>query len=261
MAPNEVREEAWRKYIDLYYRRPPIPAIGLDDYDDDNDDDTAYKPKGTGDKFVRERGSTGFFSISTEVSDIKKITTKLREEKDDDTESFSAKAKAERSLSLESEVGFTPRETIRPLTAELELDAFNYPSESDFRRILSAPAKIRVPIFAARNRKSMVKFLKPIDVPPASDFPHNFRTIRDLNRQITADSDDRQKSFNENRRAMGMLPVAPDGYLPNSIIVALYKELEKEAPVVEEEKEWRPKSLTQKQLEELEEYDKKVWYS
>jgi len=56
---------------------------------------------------------------------------------------------------------------------------------------------------------------------------------------------------------MGMLPIAPDGYLPNSIIVALYKELKKTTPVEEKDEDWKPKALTEEQLEELEENEKR----
>ena len=263
IASKSVRTEAWRKYLDLFYKRKPIPAIGLSEDDDDNadDDETAYKPKQVGGTFVPEPSNKGFFSVSADVSDIKKFTAQLRENEDNKEEKLNDKIKSERSRSIDSQPRFLWEETTRPLSAELRAEFYPNSSYVLLRRILSAPAKIRVPEFAA-NRKPSVKFLKPIDVPPVSDFPENLQTLRNVNKKITADVDTQAESFNKNRKAKGLLPIAPDGYLPNSIIVALYKELKKEEPAEEkEEEDWKPKGLTQEQLDELKKYERKVLLS
>ena len=255
-----VREEAWKKYLDLFYTRKPIPPIGAkddSDGDDDDDDENGYRPKERSDKFFSERGNTGFFSISTDVSNIKRLTAELKEKEKEKTED--GNTEPESLPSFKSEQNFPLRETARPLSVGLRADIYHNPPYSLLRRILSAPPKIRVPELTI-NRKSMVKYLKPIDVPKASDFPQNTLTLRNINRETAADADNHQGLFNENREAMGMLPIAPDGYLPNSIIVALYKELKKTTPVEEKDEDWKPKALTEEQLEELEENEKRVLY-
>ena len=237
-----------------------MPAIGK--FDDD-EDETSYKPIEVKDKFIPERGNTGFFSISTEISEIKKITKNLREKEDDKSLETKSKKKVERSLSFEAVAELPRKEIARPLSVGLRPEFHASSPYTLLRRIMSAPPKIR----ASVNRNdclmivSKAKTPKPIDVPPANDFPHNFETLRNLNKKVAEDAERRQKSFNQSRKEMGMLPVAPDGYLPNSIIVALYKELKKEEKPVEEETDWKPKGLTQQQLEELEEYNKRVSYT
>ena len=258
-APPSIREEAWKKYLDLFYTRKPIPPIGTkdDSDDDDYDDEKGYRPKERSDKFFSERGNTGFFSISTDVGNIKRLTAELKEkekEKNDDIN-----MEPESLPSFKSEQNVPLRETTRPLSVALKADMYHNRPFSLLRRILSAPPKIRVPEVTI-NRKSMVKYLKPIDVPRASDFPQNTTTLRNISRETAADADNKQGLFNENREAMGMLPIAPDGYLPNSIIVALYKELKKTSPVVEKDDDWKPKALTQEQLDELEENENRVLY-
>ncbi|XP_065064504.1 WD repeat-containing protein 97-like isoform X2 [Rhopilema esculentum] len=252
-APSEtVREEAWRKYLDIFYNRSSVPVIDNNLMDDE--DEEQYTPYEARDSYKPDRNNTGFFSISTEPSDIKKMATKLKELDTEKKETNNCKTENERSLSWSSEFGSRNREMTRPLSVGLRPDIHERSQLVLLRRILSAPPKFK----SFKNLTDIKKGsdavevgTRIIEVPLAPDFPSNFETLRNLNRSIT----DRQKTFNENRKARGMLPVAPDGYLPNSIIVALYKELKKEEKV--EEKEWKPKQLTEKQLEELETFKKR----
>lgn len=250
-----VREEAWKKYLNLFYNRKPIASVESND-DDENDVD--YKPQESRDRYNPERGNTGFFSIRSEVSDIKKLTAQLKQ-KDEDIETKGV-TKVERSLSLETENESPHKVIARPLSVGLRPEFHNTSPYALLRRILSAPPKFR----SSKHRSEVGEFrmakakkLKPICVSAAADFPSNAETLRNLNKNMTEDMDRRQKSFNERRKEQGMLPIAPDGYLPNSIVVALYKELKKEEEPTEEE-EWKPKMLTQQQLDELEEYSKRV---
>ena len=259
ISKRAVREEAWKRYLDLFYSRKPIPAIGSSE-DHEDEDESSYKPENTRDQFIPDRGNTGFFSISSGVTDIRKMTSKLKEKDNDDNRAGIKLFKKERSLSNSSESEPSRKDFARPLSVGLRPEFHSNGPYATLRRILSAPPKFRV---FTDDREAITrdlpkaKALRPIYVEPASDFPSCSETLRSLNRKITVDADSRQESFNLSRKERGILPVAPDGYLPNSVVVALYKELKKENVAVEEQ-EWQPKELTQQQLDELEEHKRGV---
>jgi len=53
-----------------------------------------------------------------------------------------------------------------------------------------------------------------------------------------------------------MFVIAPDGFIPNSVVVAMFKDLREESK--EEEDTWKPPQLTAEQLAELESRKKKL---
>ena len=76
----------------------------------------------------------------------------------------------------------------------------------------------------------------------------NKRSVRKFKEILYADESDSEA-----------LPVAPDGVLPNSVIMALYKELRRES-VGDGLKDWKPFELTAEQLAEINNFNsKKVW--
>ena len=234
-----------------------MPPIGTEATKDDEED---YTPLEGRDNFQRsERGNTDFFSISTENSYIKKLTKDRKErETQKKTEMWDKMKKKERSQSLTSDIVTPVEESTRPLSVAMLPEFHTNSPYSLLRRILSAPPKMKVPKLGLTGDIGPKHPVIPaIEVPPAKDFPSNFETLRNLNRKISEKVDAPDTSFNTNRKENGMLPVAPDGYLPNSVIVALYKELKKEEPV-KEEKEWKCVPLTQEQLDELEAFYKRV---
>lgn len=46
--------------------------------------------------------------------------------------------------------------------------------------------------------------------------------------------------------------VAPDGFIPNSVVVAIFKDIKSETPAEDPAKIWKPPSLTAEQVAEIE---------
>lgn len=233
-----------------------MPPIGTEAAKDDEEDYTPFEGR---DNFQRsERGNTDFFSISTENSYIKKLTKEREQREAQKKTEMRDKLKKERSQSLTSDIVTPVEESTRPLSVALLPEFHTSSPYSLLRRILSAPPKMRVQKLGLAGDIGPKRPVIPaIEVPCAKDFPSNFETLRNLSKQISEKADAPDTSFNANRKESGMLPIAPDGYLPNSVIVALYKELKKEEPA-KEEKEWKCVPLSQQQLDELEAFYKRV---
>ena len=98
--------------------------------------------------------------------------------------------------------------------------------------------------------------LEQIEVSAAGEYPRNENTKRTVNKQIV-------RRLEQNQHAhipkYDGLPVAPDGFIPNSVVVALYRELRRETgrDSVNTDK-WKPKELTEEQLAEIEGLNKNV---
>ncbi len=264
IASESVREEAWKKYLNIFYRNPVLPPIKSEA---DSDNEETYTPVEERDHFTPERGNTGFFSISAKQADIKRLAMNVDKLKQEIKDKQAQKARDKRSASLLSEPGSIKKENARPLSVGLRPEFQDTVPYSRLRRVLSAPGRPEKHLVRDDSDDSSSdeenkptdspQERKVIDVSVAEDFPSNIQTLRNLNRQITDDVQTTEKSSsNLSRKERTVLPIAPDGYLPNSVVVALYKELKREETV---EEEWKPRELTQQQLEELEEYNKRVW--
>ena len=256
-APESVREEAWNKYLDIFYKRPSLPVI---DTGGAAYSDVMYTPVETRDEYNPERTNSGFFSISSQQKDIKRMAMNKKDKMRKELIKKRTK-KDERSLSLSLETSSLKKETGRPLSVGLHPEFHLESPFSHLRRVSSAPSgRTFTGVHSFEDSCSddeVVTAAQPIviDVPVARDFPSNVESLRNLNKKITDDIDNKKNLFNKGRKEQGMFPVAPDGYLPNSVVVALYKELKKEEVF---EDVWKPRELTEAQMKELEEFAKRV---
>ena len=98
--------------------------------------------------------------------------------------------------------------------------------------------------------------LEKIDAGDTTDYPQNENATRAVNKQIVARLEQTVNAHAPNHES---LPVAPDGFIPNSIVAALYRELRRESS--ENEKftdKWKPRELTEEQMAEIEKLNLKV---
>eukprot|EP00794_Sanderia_malayensis_P018922 gene18922-20826_t len=260
---QSVREEAWQKYLNIFYRNPVLPPIPNKA---DMDQEPDYTPTEERDHYTPERGNTGFFSISAKQAlNIDKLKQEIKDE-------LNSKARKKRSDSILSETAYSlwKKETERPLSVGLHPELHVVADKCPMRRVLSAPGRpgkrlARTKSSSDSTDGSSSDEMEPgdssderkvIDVSAAEDFPSSKQALRNLNRQITDELDSKDNLPPSSRKKeRSTLPIAPDGYLPNSIVVALYKELKREETV--EEERWKPVELTQQQMDELEAFNRR----
>ena len=96
------------------------------------------------------------------------------------------------------------------------------------------------------------EILKPMPLNVhANQYPTKEDTVQEISKTVVKNYSAFDGMFFEDTKGFKTLPIAPDGFLPNSVVVALYRELRKEGEATEEDEEWRPKNLTEDQLAEL----------
>ena len=244
--------------MDLFYKRPPRPTSDLDS---ENSDEEYCVPNQEEDTFQPERGQTGFFSVSSNLSDVAQMRKNLEEiENQKQQERQKLLGRKERTLSTTSSRRSSKQFT-RPLSVGHCVEFQTEKPNAHLRRVQSAivgPDFPELTINLLAYKKDNVSNKAIIDVSAAEDFPSSAQTIRQVNKRLTSSIEKTDRSvLHSNRKEHGMLPIAPDGYLPNSIVVALYKELKKKEEE-EQQDDWKPKQLTGEQLAELEEFNKRV---
>lgn len=135
----------------------------------------------------------------------------------------------------------------RPFTMETESEIFSH-EETSSRVSHSAPLHKRdfrshpiEPPLVSRNRDRYV-----VDVPKSNRYPSPSHSRQLVSQRLSrlashhgADDEDED-----------VFVIAPDGFIPNSVVVAMFKDLREESK--EEADTWKPPQLTAEQLAELE---------
>ena len=255
-----VRGKAFERYLDIFYKKPAVQIPDEDELDDDlgpkYEEQDVYSP---------ERGPAGFFSISrqstrsrksqpspaklakpelTSRSPVKPVIPELMSLSLPEFEPVKPLEETEGSSGGEEEHPRTESPDERPLSRETDDSKFvgrrtisrvstSAPS-GDFRSLPLEPPLL--------NRDRYV-----IDVPKSNRYPSSGlcrHVVAQRVSQMASESlpDDDEESF----------VIAPDGYIPNSVVVALFKDFREEPKEEAEGKvPWKPPQLTAEQLAEL----------
>ena len=246
------REGTFERYLNLFYKRPNIPYPEDDpvDYDDNFIVrlDDSYTPNPNAD---------GFFAINAGKSDMAKIKADLRKKREEymrrkqQYSDENVEVKQVRSLSITTDtVDVKVEKTARkkhPLSAST-----TYVERLQAVKDIASSKKHKDFNFTSEK-------LETIEI-SSKEYPKNENVSRKINKKIVKKID--QSLYHQHSSNQDMLPVAPDGFLPNSVVVALYKELRREVTEEEQLKKWKPKILTDEQLSEINSFNnKKVRYS
>lgn len=250
-----MKDDAFNRYLAIFYKRPDVQIPEEDD--DEREEGPEYEEPDT---FTPDQQPVGFFGIQ------KKSKSELKTRK----EQRPTIKQEIMSLSMPEfqPLAAPPREPEEEEEEEEEEDRREFVvsrqgTQADFEDVVED----QKPDFDSQKRShSMVNIktqryttmaVEPpligsptrdrylIDVPKTARYPSSTmcrhmiarQTAREYSRRVP-DSDDE-----------GFV-IAPDGHLPNSVIVALFKDMKPETPEVK--KEWKPPSLTAEQLAEIE---------
>lgn len=130
------------------------------------------------------------------------------------------------------------------------------------RAILSASTSYVERLRALKKSRQQNDFrfcsdkLEKIDAGDTTDYPQNENATRAVNKQIVARLEQTVNAHAPNHKS---LPMAPDGFIPNSIVAALYRELRRESNDNEKfTDKWKPRELTEEQMAEIEKLNLKV---
>lgn len=141
----------------------------------------------------------------------------------------------------------------RPFTMQTESEIFSH-EETSSRVSHSAPSHRKAfrshpigPPLVNRDRDRYV-----VDVPKSKRYPSPSQSVQLVSQRLS-----RMASHKAEVEDEDMFVIAPDGFIPNSVVVAMFKDLREESK--EEAEPWKLPQLTAEQLAELESR-KKVSY-
>ena len=243
-----VREEAFDRYMDIFYKRPHMPVL-----EDDLESNLGLKYEEE-DVYAPER-SSGFFSISGQSAKSKKGRSSPKKARKPELMSLSMpefepvkiqedvdERTVAATVDLEDEHE-APTRSDRPFTMETVSEMFSH-DEANSRMSHSAPSHkrdfrsfpIEPPIL---NRDRYV-----VDVPRSERYPSSIDS-----RQLVSQRLSRMAHRQTDDEDEEMFVIAPDGFIPNSVVVAMFKDFREESK--EEAAPWKLPQLTAEQLAEL----------
>lgn len=242
---ESVRGEAFERYLEIFYKKPSVEIPDNDELEEDlgpkYEEEDVYSP---------DRGCVGFFSISrqstrsrSQPSPVKPVKPEIMSLSLPEFEPVKPLQEFEESAPIETERARSVTPDDRPFTVQTESDVYSE-HRTVSRVSTSAPTRdfrslpLEPPLV---NRDRYV-----VDVPKSDRYPSSSmcrhmvaqRVSRMASRSLP---DDDEESF----------VIAPDGYIPNSVVVALFKDFREEPKVEESALPWKPPQLTAEQLAEL----------
>lgn len=253
-----MNQDGFNRYLAIFYKRPGIEIPDEDEFD--REDSKKYEELDT---YSPDRQPVGFFAIKMNSRQAARSKKEQRPTFNKDLMSLSMpefQPQARPPSQEPDKEGEEAREFVvsrqGDLADEPEVEGRDRPEvESPDRPEMSPRSKSMVSL-KSKDFKSMAvepPLLGPsrtneqyiIDVPKTERYPSSTmcrhmvaqRATRLVSRTI---SDDGRETF----------VIAPDGFIPNSVVVSLFKDLKVERP--KEEKEWKPPTLTAEQLAEIE---------
>ena len=235
--------------MEIFYKRPHFDLP-----DDTLDDDEGYGYEEDGEEpYSADRGQ-GFFSISRQSTRSKKSQSSPEKPPKPAIMSLSMSEFEPIKLQEESETPILPptkeldeiSRSERPFTMETESEIFSK-EETSSRVSHSAPSHRRDfrshpigPPLVNRDRDRYV-----VDVPKSNRYPSPSQSVQLVSQRLSRMASHKAEDEDEE-----MLVIAPDGFIPNSVVVAMFKDLREERK--EEAEPWKPPKLTAEQLAELE---------
>ena len=247
------KEEAFKNYLGLFYQKPDIEYPKDDNYFDVDDDDKFFLK-------VKKQVLTqvvsqddGFFAINYGKDNMQKIKDELKRKREEGLK--------KRELILNgNEVPEEPKHKQNrslSLTGEKEFEKNNgipkHPLSASTTYVERLQAMKNVPLHERHKDLSFAKErLESFDASAEHEYPEKETAILNVKRKVVKRME--QCNIDEDVK----IPIAPDGHLPNSVVVALYRELRREVTEEEKMEKWKPKMLTAEQLKELNEMKKKV---
>jgi len=251
-----VRGEAFERYLEIFYKRP---HLDLPDDTLEDDEGFAYE-EDEEEPYSADRGN-GFFSISRQSTRSKK--SQFSPVKPPKSEIMSLSMSEFEPIKLEEDSQGTPTlpptkeldemsRSERPFTMETESEIFMH-EETSSRVSHSAPSRKRdfrrhpiEPPLVNRDRDRYT-----VDVPKSNRYPSPSQSVQLVSQRLS-----RVASHKSEVEGEEMFVIAPDGFIPNSVVVAMFKDLREEGK--EKAEPWKPPQLTAEQLAELESRKKKT---
>ncbi|XP_048577146.1 uncharacterized protein LOC5521505 isoform X2 [Nematostella vectensis] len=250
--PNSelVKRDGFQKYLEIFYKRPDVEIPEEDEF---------YKEKSPQfeevDTFAPNRRPTGFFGIDMNAIQKKSepgepvkpeiMCLSMPDFKPRERPSSPPKEDIEEGARdyVVSREGFTPSDL------EMEDADAGVRSRKSTSRAYTAPLNRRVmeigPPLIDRDRYI-------VDVPKTERYPSSTHCRHQVAQKL-ARMASRQARMEDDE----VFVIAPDGFIPNSVVVSLFKDL-KSKELVEETRVWKPPSLTAEQLAEIEKRKKKM---
>lgn len=252
-----VKKEAFQKYLSLFYNRPDV-AYPADDLTEEEAEDEPFAVK-MDNLYQPPVLDEGFFGIQSSLANVKKVKASLRKKREAAIErkkeavrilAGQPKARESRSLSI---------------TASTVMDELSK-KETGNRPTLSASTTYVERLKAMKKergeRDEGFKFcaekLEQIEASASTEYPQNENSTRAVNKEIIARL---EQTTNAHSPKLDTLPVAPDGFIPNSVVAALYRELRRESKNNKSRilsSKWAPRQLTEEQLGEIDRLQNKV---
>lgn len=218
------------------------------------EDDEGYGYEEDEEPYSADKGQ-GFFSISRQSNRSKK--SNISPEKPPKPEIMSLSMSEFEPIKLREDSRETPAlppttelhemsPSERPFTMETESEIFSH-QETSSRVSHSAPIHKRAfrshpiePPLLNRDRDRYV-----VDVPKSTRYPSPSQSVQLVSQRLSRLASHKAEGEDEE-----MFVIAPDGFIPNSVVVAMFKDLREEDKA--EADTWKPPQLTAEQLAELE---------
>ena len=247
-----VRGEAFERYLEIFYKRPHFDLP-----DDILDDDEGYGYEEDGEEPYSPDKGQGFFSISRQSTRSKKSQSSPEKPPKPEIMSLSmSEFEPIKLLEDSQETAMLPTtkevdemsRSERPFTMETESEIFSH-QETGSRVSHSAPSRKRDfrshPIEPPLVNRDRDRDRYVVDVPKSKRYPSPSQSVQLVSQRLS-----RMASHKTEVEDEEMFVIAPDGFIPNSVVVAMFKDLREEDK--EEAEPWKPPQLTAEQLAELE---------
>ena len=234
---ENLKNEAFEKYLSLFYNRT---SVNLPEYSDDENEMPVYKDK---DIYVPNVQPDGFFGIDHHQSTLKSEKTEEDEKDSDDELDTPFSWLRSHSLpiineepSLEYNKNVVLEDTSIELSGE-KTELSNKNKQKKKRKSSSARQKY--------------KHRSPKEIIVGGSYPLRNEVLHEVSRE----SADIAMVEDKNGEKYDAIVIAPDGFIPNSVVAALFNDMrsrpEVEMQQVEEVIPYRPPQLTLAQLMEI----------
>ena len=237
---ENLQHEAFEKYLSLFYNRT---SVILPEASDDESEMPVYKDR---DIYIPDVQPSGFFGIDHHQSTLKdKNTVEDENDYDDELDADTASGRL-RSQSLPVINEEPPLEYDKNVVLEdtsVELSGERTGLSNDKKKLKKKRKS------SSASQKYEHRSQKEIIV--GDSYPSRHRVLHEVLRE----SAEIAMVENENGEQYEAIVIAPDGFIPNSVVAALFNDMrcQKEVEVhqVEEVIPYRPPQLTAAQLMEI----------
>lgn len=231
---EDLKNEAFEKYFSLFHQQT---LVNFPETSDDNDA-SMYRDE---DIYVPDVEPNGFFKINHQLP----LLYKTSPDEDLDEEEIPDILKRIRSHSLPIINEKQPMHNKE--NAVLEDSSVEMPSKIKRLSSLGIEEKNDEKKSKRRGRNSQHKYKKEIIVKGPYPIPHD--AMNDVSRKSAAVVEKDDSGYED-------MLIAPDGFIPNSVVVAIFEEMRKKDEIIIKDNEtipYKPPQLTVAQLLEIKE--------